>query len=167
MTFLAHQIFPLSFFMISLDWEWPHDQRAVLRRNKMCVRVKRNPLLLGRNSSLNWLKAALEGCSADVLQALCEISHNLLRGNIPISACQYKTLKHEKHKQKHQRQQDTKVIYSEKADFWWLCSLLFCETDKKQKMSRMVKWDSSWKKIITQNKIQHALRRCLNVLRQK
>jgi len=42
------------------------------------------------------LKAVLKNASPALVKALCEICHNLLKGNIPLSSCQCNKLK--KHK---------------------------------------------------------------------
>ena len=41
-------------------------------------------------------KDILKNCSTDFLQSLCELSLNLLKGNIPLSGAQYKKLKKQK-----------------------------------------------------------------------
>ena len=64
----------------------------------MSPRIKRNAVLLKAlyHSTPQKRKDILAHASPDFLQALCEIAFNLLKGNIPLSPSQYKTLKRQK-----------------------------------------------------------------------
>lgn len=64
----------------------------------MSARLKRNmPLLKALcNAKPSKRKDILKNCSTDFLQSLCELSLNLLKGNIPLSGAQYKKLKKQK-----------------------------------------------------------------------
>lgn len=64
----------------------------------MSLRIKRNAVLLKAlyDASPQKRKDIIAHCSPDFLQALCEIALNLLKGNIPLSNCQYAKLKRQK-----------------------------------------------------------------------
>ena len=64
----------------------------------MSQRIKRNAVLLKAlyHATPQKRKDIIAHCSPDFLQALCEIALNLLKGNIPLSASQYKKLKSQK-----------------------------------------------------------------------
>lgn len=59
------------------------------------ARLKRNAPLLKvlAKATPKRRKDILRGCSPDLLQTLCEIALNLLKGNIPLSLQQYQKLK--------------------------------------------------------------------------
>lgn len=67
-------------------------------KNSMSARLKRNmPLLRALcQAPPSKRKDILENCSTDFLQSFCELSLNLLKGNIPLSGIQYKKLKKQK-----------------------------------------------------------------------
>ena len=64
----------------------------------MSARIKRNAVLLKAlyHATPRKRKDIIAYGSPDFLQALCEIALNLLKGNIPLSPSQYKTLKRRK-----------------------------------------------------------------------
>lgn len=66
----------------------------------MSVRLRRNFALLKTltRSSPKIRKVILQECSPDLIQAICEICMNLLKGNIPITQCQHNKLKRYKEK---------------------------------------------------------------------
>lgn len=61
----------------------------------MSVRLRRNFALLKTltRSSPKIRKVILQECPPDLIQAICEICMNLLKGNIPITQCQHHKLK--------------------------------------------------------------------------
>ena len=64
----------------------------------MSARIKRNAPLLRAlcNAPPRKRKDILRHSSDDFIHTLCELSLNLLKGNVPLSTCQYKKLKRQK-----------------------------------------------------------------------
>ena len=64
----------------------------------MSARIKRNALLLRAlyKATPQKQKDILIHASPDLIQALCEIALNLLKGNIPLNPVQYRKLKKQK-----------------------------------------------------------------------
>ena len=47
--------------------------------------------MLGKGSP-DLCKAVIKGCNKDLITCLCEISHNILKGNVPVTTIQKKKL---------------------------------------------------------------------------